>query len=906
MIKKTKNKKSIYFSLDGILAGILIASVLIMLLQNNFYEPKIDQKSFMSQDILNSLTEIKLHEINNQFILDEITNGNITDTNRSVLVQLGEYWALNKTDKAQQLFESVLNLNTTNTKKIRLTIENEEIYSSNQQNPENIVSTPRMIAGIAKGSPIEGFSSNAYLKKISDKKTSSFSYIGGFIGQGNITNKIILPEDYTQNKFIQGTIKLETPGEFEIYINGDKCGTTYQGTDNVVKEWSLNECNSSLNTNTNKIKIIFISELNESYISGGLIKITYTTDKLIENYTQGYKKIYFPEIEGFVNIYDSISAQGKIQNYTLNMTFFSQYDTFFTFGNETLFIAPGDNQTQNVLLTKLNQNLDPKQIPIRFGITNFSNISIIQDGLPADSLLVTDVSGSMGNCGEYASEEQELCTYEYYQWWSWGYWAECQYTGSCNDNECGVWAWYGNTRNHEITTENVTLCNRTLMDVAKDSDQMFVQTILENSTINKIGLVDYSTNANTETSLTNNQGVLLSEIETYSASGSTCTCCGINKAASLLYGSENKKFMVVLSDGEPSLYCNSFTDYQGSNYWGGDSSSGSSSSTDKQWAIDAGQEACNNNITVYSIGFGEAMSSEGHDVMRQIACNDSLYYNATNVQELAQIYQNISNQILISANFSSQTLSIIGDYLETNISDESYIELFYEPLIEENLQNKISLTFETEQLLNCSSTIDIPSGITIKDAHITSYSSNHWSKYLEVNGIEVFNLTKFGTNYSILGDPFIIQIPSTILLSGKQNNITLNIGDNAYNNSNCSQNNTIIYTALLNSSTERMNAKSKAEGCSWTIESENNKTSIAKIPADYNGTKNCTYNSTTIYYDPEDSYDLAAYNLMQILDPDNNQKIIVELQSTDLEIIITTIEGVPYLWGPSLIKIEIS
>ncbi|MCF7901110.1 hypothetical protein K9L67_02685, partial [Candidatus Woesearchaeota archaeon] len=165
MIKKTKNKKSIYFSLDGILAGILIASVLIMLLQNNFYEPKIDQKSFMSQDILNSLTEIKLHEINNQFILDEITNGNITDTNRSVLVQLGEYWALNKTDKAQQLFESVLNLNTTNTKKIRLTIENEEIYSSNQQNPENIVSTPRMIAGIAKGSPIEGFSSNAYLKK---------------------------------------------------------------------------------------------------------------------------------------------------------------------------------------------------------------------------------------------------------------------------------------------------------------------------------------------------------------------------------------------------------------------------------------------------------------------------------------------------------------------------------------------------------------------------------------------------------------------------------------------------------------------------------------------------------------------------------------------------------------------
>jgi hypothetical protein len=232
--------------------------------------------------------------------------------------------------------------------------------------------------------------------------------------------------------------------------------------------------------------------------------------------------------------------------------------------------------------------------------------------------------------------------------------------------------------------------------------------------------------------------------------------------------------------------------------------------------------------------------------------------------------------------------------------------LYYDPLTDAVEQSKISLAVETPQFNGCNASVMIPPNIDIQDAFVTSYSGSHWTKQLTVNDVTVFNLTKYGSEYLLLGDPFIIQIPSVILRPGNLNNISLAVGDTPTNNSNCSNNNTLIYTALINVSTGRTDALEKAVGCKWTIESTTGSIFNITVPKEYTGSNVCTYtNSSTPFYDNTDVYDVAVYNMLKQLDYDNSGKIFFDLTQNDLEIILITTGQVAYMWGPSLMRIEV-
>ncbi|RLJ03530.1 MAG: hypothetical protein DRP11_00325, partial [Candidatus Aenigmatarchaeota archaeon] len=59
-------------------------------------------------------------------------------------------------------------------------------------------------------------------------------------------------------------------------------------------------------------------------------------------------------------------------------------------------------------------------------------------------------------------------------------------------------------------------------------------------------------------------------------------------------------------------------------------------------------------------------------------------------------------------------------------------------------------------------------------------------------------------------------------------------------------------------------------------------------------------------WDPErDALDDAVLRLINRLDSDNNGRSDVELDSNDVEIISSTIRGVPFLWGPNLFTLKI-
>lgn len=883
-------KKAIYYSLDALLAGFLLVGVAVILLHLNFYEPKTTPESFITQDVLNILDELTIQELNyNPFIQSELDSGNIRSGNLSVLEQIGDYWALNQTNKSTRLFEIVFNDSLDDVGNFNFLMGNDSLYINNESSISTLVTSRRMISGVAKGEAIAGSTASAYLKKVHNKKNTAYAYIGGYVGQGNLTVRVDLPSDFSSSKFISAKLKVETPSNFSVNFNGISCGSNYFGVDGEVSLWDLSACNNSLLAGSNKINFVFNDDLNESYFSGGFLKITYITDTLNEDLNKNTSRYYFPGIDGFVNLYDSFSAQGLITDWFVNLTLYSEYDTFLAFGNETVLLVPGSNKTRTVTASKKNITIAPTEIPLRLAVTNLSNISLLQDGKPSDSFLVTDVSGSMDDCGQNYTHDVKYCSYEY-KFWFWWVSTECEYPGSCSSNECGGTT---TTRNHLVYNKTVVDCNKTLLDIAKEADDLFVDVVLSNSTLNKIGLVDFSSNANPPTDLTNVAQTLHSEISSYTAGGATCTCCAINRAKDLLASSTNDKYMIVLSDGEPTAYCNGFSDYTGSS---GDNAQA------RQDAIDSGQEACANNITVYTIGFGDSMTPTGKSVMEQTACNSSLYFDASNVSQLVDIYNNISNQILVATNYTSQTINVVGNYSKTNISSDSYIDLTYDPLLQTENQGKLSVNFESNQFGSCNASVYIPENIVIENAFVTSFSSNHWTKSLLINNISVFNLTSYGDTYSLLGDPFIIQIPSAYLIPGIYNNISLDVGDSPDNSSLCSPNNTLIYTALINSSTPRSNVFETYEGCSWSIESESGKVSSFSVPSSYNGSNKCFYNSTNIIYDASDAYDWATHNLLTQLDPDGNGKVLVDLESSDLEITITLVNGVPYLWGPSIVS----
>ncbi|MFH1072893.1 MAG: VWA domain-containing protein [Nanoarchaeota archaeon] len=879
-----RHKNAYYFSLDALMAAILLIGGLILLSRFFVHTGQTEKIDVISKDILNTLNSIKVSEIKDPLILEEVRNGNITDLNKSMLLLIGEYWAMNQTEKAQNLSRILLENVVPEQYGVNITLGTDVIFSKNSsgrsaEGYSDVINSRRMISGIAKGSPLHGSSSAAYLKKIRNKRTASYAYFGGFEGQGNITKALDgIPLDVTSADISEIILELDVIHSFNLYINGDFCSIYIPSTTPMVADvFNATACNGSIKPGKNNFTFKFDGNINESYIAGGYIRIKYQTDEFQQNLSYGLQRYYFPEIIGVVNLYSSFSVPGITNSYKANITFFNNYSTFLTIGNDTVFNTTGSNASQNVYRERSDLNWPATTIPIRLGVLNVSKYVNQSTGRPADIFFVNDVSGSMAWCGLYGCQYRcRLTSGDPYIWFT------CQASPSqCTDaiRPCGGVGW-NRCRNFDPN-----YCSATRLDLLKKAANLSVDMFLNVSGIN-VGLVSFSYTTMNTLPLTNDPGTLHARINNYNTYSSTCICCGINSARAL-YPHVNDEFMIVISDGDANVRCqggagNAFTDM-----------------------IEAGQAACAENITVHTIGFGPDISSQGTSALQQTACNSSLYHNATNVTQLEEIVRNISEQIILLSNYSSQTLTVIGNLTRTNLSSESYIEINYTPITEQLRPNEITVTMESEKFQNCSPTVGIPGGLRLHDAKITSYSGEHWTDHLRVNGVEVFNLSNFFTDYYRVGDPFAVQIPVNTLSADTLNNITLRIGDSPDNSSNCSLNNSFIYIASINSSTTRTNVVEKADGCMWTIEFEDGTFLNSAIPLSYAGGNNCSYTNSSIKYSTTDAYDLSVYNILRELDFDTDGRVFVNLNVEDLEIVVTLVSQVPYLWGPSFMQVVV-
>lgn len=790
-------RRAFLLSIDAIIAvGILfVLSAFLTSLSLSYSSPELEYQRlyYSGKDVMNVIETVNLSAAIELMPVNFSSDCNITssDMDKTILDVLGYLWAQNSTvfnecgeNLTREIFASLLPSGFG----YEVLMDDVSIYKVGEAD-DSLSRLSTIVSGYELGKPVSGYFASAFISRMS-KSTSSYVYFGGYVGDGNITKIITLPEDANVTKVY---LELTAGTNFTLMVNGYDEGDYYPSSFNMTaNSWTV--CNSysdcgNFSDGENTVNILFINN-DSNYIGGGYLKINYNTSKpdtlpfSLSNET-AVKYYYFPGITGVINLYSSFYVPGTLNS----MLIHQHYDSgctanctiFLNIGNVTVYESneTGEkefNITNSTLFSMLANYswLNDGTIPIRMGLRNLS----YEEGGSGtgDSVLVTDVSGSMEDCADYSGNSS--CTYDWCRWWSsfFGtclWWDDiiCDNPGSCVLDECNT----GTTR-----VRNHQTCD-TKLYLAKDGNKVFVNVVL-NYSGNRVGLVNYSDSTLDMFSLTNNNITLHNAIESYEPGGGTCICCGIISATTLLDTESNasrRKSMVVMSDGQANVRCNNaFEDKDGDFDIDEDDDT-----------IQAACDAYNNyNIDVYTIGYGSDSNNQTMNLTAQCGNGEYFYSNTT---ALAETYREIAESIAIS--YFAQTVSInFGGAFNSTLYPDAYIEFNYIP--NDFLgYGEVSLSLESERFGgNVSSPKEgifyIPSGSRLLDAKVTSYSSEFWTTSLDVNnsatGVweNVYNLSDYTSDYGNkgefveLGDPFVVHIPINKLVVAENNSVRINTG----------------------------------------------------------------------------------------------------------------------------------
>lgn len=614
--------KGMVFTLDSIIALLLMASIISLLL---FYRVETSSPFFTSQqlhslseDSLNVLSQSTVREVVNKTLLNSLKqNGTLNESywDEKVIDVLGMLWAENDTaasSAAYDISKDVLGDMLPENIGYQVLINDDNIYNSfgtsrpSESEAEVGIAAGRIASGYESNKSVSGCVALAYLTSIKGKRDSSYVYFGGYVGDGNITTNITLPPF---DKILEAYMEMDAGSNFTLYINDNLYGTYVNGSAGgglmradkwvVCKDTTYNPsyesdvivnstpCSNFIEGN-NTLKFNFTR--NNSFIGGGYFRVTYNTTQLAPQEEVGKSTYWFPGISGFFNLYDSFYAPGTLTNMTSYLHYFNNITNatvYLSIGNVKVFsnnstgeqkisLNYSDMWQKFVSQQNLINNVSNKTVPLRFGVEGF----VLKPGVgAADAVLVTDVSGSMDTCDVNSS-----------------LFSDCSGTPGMQNRR---------------------------IDVAKNVSKVFVDTVLSTSG-DRIGLVAYSAEPGIRWwyRLSNDSASLKNQIDSYTSNGFTCTSCGIDNATKTLVAqSSPSRFrgILVMSDGLAN------TIIPGTNGGGGGSTpqcpdtEGFRSNAGRE----ATQKACEakNATNLINATFGIAFGSEAdQDQMKRIAC----------------------------------------------------------------------------------------------------------------------------------------------------------------------------------------------------------------------------------------------------------------------------------------------
>ena len=831
-------KRGVFFSGDALVAVAILLFVLILALP---IKTETRYETEEHQDLLDSLSVLKIGEVNNSYVRSLIANGEITKLNNSVLEQIGIFYVTD-VDKARTLTAEVLrDVNLSGN--VGIWFGSTLIYNRNQtafEDATDVDTARQILSGITneEGGSVTGFSARAFL---SSNTIREYYYFGGYVGDGNIS--IDIPD---KGNVTDADMKLVINRDFKMYVNGIYEGN-YSGSPDEFTPVSYALPIGNFADGGN---VEFIGD--NLHIAGGRIRVTYQPEVQF-----GLNERYlFPGVAGLINIFDGFYVPGELNELEIFLDADSSTASLLlNVGNVTILNRSTDGRESitinDATLSSLldYDELSEKTVPVRLGLTNISYSESLQD---VETFSVTDLSGSMdpvcrGNFGV------RFC---------------CIFSGGCNnEQQCNT---CGGVFEDPIGT-------------AKQANDIFIDVIL-NYSGNRVGLVGYADDATAGYhALSNDSDSLHAEVDSWIAAGRTCICCGINRAVSDFVDDSipgNLKSMMVMSDG----YANEECAEQGVT---GDLNGNGAPDDAGDDAIQAACDAYNEwNITIHTIGFG--LNVDGNTLQEIASCAGGNYYSST-IDELVEIYQEIADEII--AEYIGQTLNVQGNFSTRLYS--GYIDFEYTaPAIPNGLILFLESGFDDDY----TGTFSIPGEAGVVETRVTSYSGPRWTSGVRINGDSVYNLSEYGDNFVSLGDPFIVNIPNSYVLPGSSNLVNLTTGEDSSGSYGGSIENTIISTIVKNVSAFS-DILPFAEGCVWSIQFEDDSMIETPVPSGYSGGDVCTYTeSEQEVENDQDAYQIAVLNLLRELDlnPDNG-KIDFIFSEENLDISLDELSGIPFV-----------
>jgi hypothetical protein len=354
-----------------------------------------------------------------------------------VLDVIGEEWAAAQGNKSSPHFINASNISRAYFDQLlppqigyMLTIDDDIITNSThvqQTDSSTLTHSTRLLVGYGSGLPTRGFVARAFLSNIREKETSSYTYFGGYVGQGNITVSV---RDIPADAQIRSCcLELNARPKFQLSINGIPSGTfdPSASADDMsanLLDKSTPGCiepgatgtgcvlNASLASivpgSDNTFQIDFTEgTINDHYIGGGYIHITYTTTEMDTDKATQTTRYYFPGIDGMINLYDSFYVPGLLSSMSANLHYKANYTVFLNIGDTTVFNSTWNETDQTVAITTAQmagkgliyqpagdpKSLSLNTVPVRFGTGNLSQSSVL------DIILLNDRSGSMRQSG---------------------------------------------------------------------------------------------------------------------------------------------------------------------------------------------------------------------------------------------------------------------------------------------------------------------------------------------------------------------------------------------------------------------------------------------------------------------------------------------------------------------------
>lgn len=821
--------------------GSLILIAAVLILLQATTESEPYTTSHYSQDAVQALGAIKTNEVQDPWVEERILDETITDPTISVLDQIGQFWATNQTILAKNLTRIVAEQMLPENIGFSLVLGSDIIYEKN--------TTKQTRQRAATQSMITGIQKGASLEGstgvayLSGIGSKETSAFAFFGGFIGQGNVSVVLRDLPADINTTNVLDFFIEGEFD-----DDFDLTVNG----------DACGSFSGPSTEAARFSLLScnaslisgnntielefdSLVNGSISGGLVKVLYNTQEFQENIAIDQTVAWLPAVEGVINLYDSFYVPGELTNLTIDLDYWVR---------------------------------DNISLPLFLDI---GNTTVWQSNASGD-VNITLTNATLGVLLDYSSFDTATVPYRL------GF-----YEGN-NSNTTG------NVTDVILTTSRagpmsfVDIPNGVgfseRMEVAKNLSHIFIDIVL-NATGNRVGLGSYWASAKLDHSLSTDNESLHDEITGYKVQNPSQAqrdlCKAMEQAEAELLTSNRNRVIMLMTDGDTTKCSNA------------------------QAVAIACDDFAADKIRYFTVGFGPEATGSGAvgTMLTDIAaCTGGEFAEAENVTALEDIYRDFASKISESSITFDFQRATSANGVESSVKDGSKITIQYTPTFSPPTQYQIPVTLQTDPFSTCTPTVNISNGLQVIDAQITSYSGDFWTKTLLVDNQVVFNLSDWAYNYTNLGDPFTVQIPASLLSAGSHT-LDIRLGANASVDETCSLNDTLIYTALVNASTSRTTVLPTTAGCNWNIEFDDGGLLEAQVPISYTGANNCSYNTTAIVYNPEDAYDVATYELLSQLDFDNDGALFINLEAEDLQILVTLVSRVPYLWGPSIARMEV-